>query len=91
MENFVTRPSKTFVALCKFRRLQNDVVRTYNAPDGRSIADRVPFAYVESKFQELLAWANDIPGEARRGEHQPHHVIILQYVCTHRQKTGRLI
>ncbi|CAK1356419.1 unnamed protein product [Cercospora beticola] len=63
--------------ICKFWRLCREIVILYSgAPE--NTAERVPLAAMESKYQQLLALAEEFAVEPSQGTRVPHHIAIFQ-------------
>lgn len=65
--------------ICKFWLLGREIVILY-AGASNSIAERVPLAAMESKYQQLLALAENFATKSPQGARVPHHTAILQCV-----------
>lgn len=65
----------SFIELCKLMRIVNSVLQEYHRDASTA---RVPFAFAESVYNELLQWADSLPITMARGQGMPHHVAVLQ-------------
>ena len=54
-------------------------MRLYNESN-EPVETRLSLAVLESKYQALLKWADDLPSPVVRGEHVSHHVATMQWV-----------
>lgn len=73
------READVFVALCRFWRIMYDVATAYYQQEEVN-QGKVSLQFAEFKFRELLAWTDDLPLTLARSGHNPHYVMILQYV-----------
>lgn len=69
----------TFTFICELWRIVHGFTqRYYNERNQVMEPPRLDFA--ELKYRELLAWIQKLPAELARGEDNPHHVVVFQYV-----------
>lgn len=68
----------TFPSLCKLWIIVQKIVELYNHP--APVTTRVPLATMESRYQQLLKWADDLPAICARSDENSHHVATMQYV-----------
>lgn len=50
----------------------------YFSTDDTPIVGRVPLAFIEAKYQELLAWSNRISEEILQGEYSTENIFVFQ-------------
>jgi hypothetical protein len=70
---------QTFSTFCQFWTLAQEMAVLYLGQDERTLAERVPLAFAESKYQKLLAWTNTVAESMALNDHSPAHVMIFQY------------
>ena len=68
----------TFTHLCKLTVIFQEVLSVYSNNDGTSRTDQVPLAFAESKYQQLLAWADTLSREMKQSDQPPTHVLYFQ-------------
>lgn len=68
----------SFLEWCKLWTISQEIQavysRTYEAP----LQETVPYAFVESKYQKLLAWADNLPQGIKRQDQKLPHVSVIQ-------------
>lgn len=69
---------QTFAALCKFWTIVQEIIVVYQSPQGTTAKDHVPFAFVESKYQKLLHWADTVVLDMVQENTKPAHSIFFQ-------------
>ena len=72
----LTCAERSFALLCDFWVIVHDILAVYRSSQGTSNMDHVPLGFVESKYQQLLAWMS----RPRMGREQavPANVIFFQ-------------
>lgn len=65
-------------ALCKLSIISQDIAKAYYADLHTPIMQRVPMAFVEAKFREMLAWTEGLPFQLIRGNETRPEVLVLQ-------------
>lgn len=69
----------TFTFLCQLWRIVHGLIQRYYNERNKVMGP--PWLdFAELKYQELLAWIQNLPAELARGEDNPHHVVVFQYV-----------
>jgi hypothetical protein len=68
----------TFLVMCELWSIVQQVLAMYNAPRDGSLAEKVPLAFAEEKYQKLLSWADSLARELERKSHSLLHVLIFQ-------------
>lgn len=73
---------KSFPYFCQFWCVVHEIAAMYYS-SSKHIHEHVPLAYAESKFRQLLAWADSLPPDCSRHEGMPHNVAEMQYESFH--------
>jgi hypothetical protein len=69
---------QTFQTLSKLWVIIQEINTIYILTDETSLDKRVPLSYAESKYQQLLDWADTLPPEMLQDAHSPTHVLFFQ-------------
>ena len=69
---------RTFPTLSALWVVVQSINIMYFSTDDTPVIDRVPLAFIESKYQELLAWSKRLSSDMYRGEYPIPHVFIFQ-------------
>lgn len=72
---------QTCPTLSKLWVIIQEIESIYTLTDRTPLADRVTLAFAESKYQELLAWADTVLPHMLRGEQNSSHVLFFQYAA----------
>lgn len=65
----------SFTELCRLMPIINSVLQEYHRDESTV---RVPFAFAESVYNDLLQWADSLPVTMARRQDMPHHVAVSQ-------------
>jgi hypothetical protein len=68
---------KTFPFFCRFWCIAHEIVSVLYGSPG-PLSEHVPLAFAESKFHNLLEWAESLPPEATRSEDMGHNIAEMQ-------------
>lgn len=71
---------RTFPVICNLWTIAQEVAAVYFSDRREPIYKRVPVAYVEAKYRSLLACMDTLDEDMIRGDHNPAHVVMLQWV-----------
>jgi hypothetical protein len=69
---------RTFSTLSALWVIVQSINSMYFSTDERPVAERVPLSFIESKYQQLLAWADTLSKEMLREQHSTTHVFFFQ-------------
>ena len=69
----------TFTFVCQLWRIVHGFTLTHNDKRDK-VKEQSELDFAEMKYRELLAWIRNMPVEMARGEGNPHHVVVIQYV-----------
>ncbi|KAI9163565.1 nitrate assimilation regulatory protein nira [Paramyrothecium foliicola] len=67
----------TFIEWCKLWTIAQEIQAMYSGNDAVPLQDVVPYAFVESKYQKLLAWADNLYQGMRRQDQKFPHVSVI--------------
>ena len=72
--------AETFPLMCQLMIITQDVAAVYGSCEANLIPDRVPLAFLESKYQKMLACMDTLPiiqDDFARGADATLHVLVL--------------
>lgn len=70
---------QTFTALSKLWIIVQECLAVYNMEDGAPLVERVIPSFAEAKYQQLLAWADNLSPSLSNNLNSAAHAYLLQY------------
>jgi hypothetical protein len=70
---------QTFTALSKLWIIVQECLAVYNMEDGAPLVERVNPSFAEAKYQQLLAWADNLSPSLSNNLNSAAHAYLLQY------------
>lgn len=67
-----------FAAMCQLCVIAQDVATAFFSEPDVSIVERVPMVFIEAKYREMLAWAEQLPFELKRENEIRSDVLVMQ-------------
>ncbi|KAH7191734.1 uncharacterized protein B0J16DRAFT_393706 [Fusarium flagelliforme] len=72
----------SFMEWCKLWTISQEIQAVYGKTYEAPLQEVVPYAFVESKYQKLLAWADNLPQGIKRQDQKLPHVSVI-HACFH--------
>ena len=70
--------SSVFVAMCQLCVIAQDVAGAFFSDLEIPIVQRIPLAFIEAKYRDMLAWTEQLPFELLRENELRSDVLVLQ-------------
>ena len=72
--------SKTFPVACRLMVIAQEVNAVYSACKGDPVMERVPLAFLEAKYQKILACIDTLKNDVVQAADAPLYILVFQYV-----------